>query len=247
MNNIVRSSETAALVSVIERAARDPMVDVPKLRELLNLRCDIENREAERQFRIALAAVQAEMEPVRRDASNPQTKSKYATYVALDRAVRPIYTAHGFALSFNTVPAPGDGLMVTCAVSRDGYVSHYQLPMPADGRGAKGGEVMTRTHATGAAITYGRRYLLAMIFNIATSDSDDDGNAASLEPISAEQAAELQRLLDEAGSDPGRYLRYVGASTIAEIPAAKYQFAKQALENAIKRNKAAAEAETGER
>jgi hypothetical protein len=50
--------------------------------------------------------------------------------------------------------------------------------MPADGKGAKGGDVMTKTHAIGAAVTYGKRYLLGMIFNIAVGgDVDDDGNS----------------------------------------------------------------------
>ena len=50
--------------------------------------------------------------------------------------------------------------------------------MPADGKGAQGRDVMTRTHATGSAVSYGRRYLLLMIFNIAVGGEDDDGNAA---------------------------------------------------------------------
>jgi hypothetical protein len=50
--------------------------------------------------------------------------------------------------------------------------------MPADGKGAKGGDVMTRTHATGSALSYGMRYLLKMIFNVAVGEDDDDGNDA---------------------------------------------------------------------
>ena len=48
--------------------------------------------------------------------------------------------------------------------------------MPADGKGAKGGDVMTKTHATGAAVSYGMRYLLKMIFNVAVGEDDTDGN-----------------------------------------------------------------------
>jgi hypothetical protein len=49
--------------------------------------------------------------------------------------------------------------------------------MPVDGKGARGGDVMTKTHAMGSGISYGMRYLLRMIFNLAI-DQDDDGNAA---------------------------------------------------------------------
>jgi hypothetical protein len=38
---------------------------------------------------------------------------------------------------------------------------------------------MTRTHATGSALTYGKRYLLIAMFNLSIADdADDDGNAA---------------------------------------------------------------------
>ena len=50
--------------------------------------------------------------------------------------------------------------------------------MPSDGKGAKGGDVMTKTHATGAAMSYGMRYLLKFIFNVAVGEDDTDGNGA---------------------------------------------------------------------
>jgi hypothetical protein len=52
--------------------------------------------------------------------------------------------------------------------------------MPSDGKGAKGGGVMSRTHATGAAITYGKRYLKNMIFDLRFDETDDDGNGAGI-------------------------------------------------------------------
>jgi hypothetical protein len=60
-----------------------------------------------------------------------------------------------------------------------GHVKPYQVDMPADGKGAKGGDVMTKTHATGSALSYGMRYLLKLIFNVAVGEDDDDGNHAS--------------------------------------------------------------------
>ena len=47
------------------------------------------------------------------------------------------------------------------------------------GKGAKGGDVMTKTHAFGSGTSYGMRYLLKMIFNVAIGEEDDDGNSAS--------------------------------------------------------------------
>jgi hypothetical protein len=173
-------SEGAAVLGMIERAARDPSVDINKLQQLMEMRERIEARNAEAAFDRALTAAQAGMVRVRTDSNNPQTKSRYASYGALDAAMRPIYTGAGFALSFNTEnPAP-EIVRVICRVSHQGGHSRtYQIDMPADGKGAKGGDVMTKTHATGSAVSYGMRYLLKMIFNIAVSDKDDDGNAAA--------------------------------------------------------------------
>ena len=118
------------------------------------------------------------MTRVSADASNPQTKSRYATYAAIDRELRPIYTGEGFSVSFDTHDAEGDNISVVAILShKDGHSRTYQIPMPNDGKGAKGGDVMTRTHAQGAAVSYGRRYLLQSIFNVAVGEDDRDGNA----------------------------------------------------------------------
>src|SRR5262249_1970996 len=130
-------------------------------------------------FAASMRAAQAEMRPVAVDSNNPQTRSKYASYHALDLAVRPIYTKHGFSPSFNTgAGAPEGWVRVICTLFHDeGHAREHSIDMRADGKGAKGGDVMTKTHAVMSATSYGRRGLLGMMFNLAI-DKDDDGNAA---------------------------------------------------------------------
>jgi hypothetical protein len=171
-------------VEMFERLARDPNVSVENLERLMALWERAEARKSESLFNAAMTDAQNEMRPVAADAYNPQTKSKYASYEALDSALRPIYTRHGFGLSFNTAdPVGADQVRVLCKVThRGGHAELYRLDMPADGKGAKGGDVMTKTHATGAAISYGMRYLLKMVFNIAVGEGDDDGNGAAGKP-----------------------------------------------------------------
>lgn len=227
-------SEASAVLHMIERAARDPAVDIDKLQQLMAMRERIEARQAEADFDKALTAAQAGMGRVRTDSNNPQTKSRYASYGALDAAMRPVYTANGFALSFNTEnPAP-EVVRVICRVShQNGHSRTYQIDMPADGKGAKGGDVMTKTHATGSAVSYGMRYLLKMIFNIAVSDRDDDGNAAAQTGggvITEAQAKEIKAKCDQVadGFDES-FCNYFGIETIADLPAKDYQRALSAL------------------
>lgn len=224
----------SATEALFERMARDPTVDAARAREILQMLNDERARLAERAFNAAMTATQTDMRPVAMDSNNSQTKSRYASYFALDAALRPIYTRHGFALSFDSAEgAPENYVRVVCYVShKDGHTRKYQLDMPADGKGAKGGDVMTKTHAVGSGMTYGRRYLLGMIFNVAVTH-DDDGNAATGNGgvISAEQAAKILSLIEETGSDIEKFCRHMKVGAIVDIPKANYQRAIDALEN----------------
>lgn len=198
------ASQAAALFSMIERVAADPSVSVERVEQLFGLYQRMQADRAQKAFAAALVAAQTDMQPVAKDANNPQTKSRYATYDALDRALRPIYTKHGFAVSFNTEQSAIENhVRIICTVvHREGHERTYSIDMPCDGKGAKGGDVMTKTHAMASAITYGRRYLLASAFNIATTERDDDGNAAAglgpKERITEEQAKELAEFAERA-------------------------------------------------
>ncbi|AFU45425.1 erf family protein [Acidovorax sp. KKS102] len=173
-------SDSSALTQAIIAAAHDPSVNIEKMERLLGMHEHIAARDAEQQFNAAMAAAQSRMGRVSADAVNPQTRSLYASYAQLDRHIRPIYTSHGFALSFDQADGAPDGhIRVLCYVSHiAGHTRTYRCDIPADGKGAKGGDVMTKTHAVGSGKTYAKRYLLKDIFNVAIGEDDDDGNSA---------------------------------------------------------------------
>ena len=98
---VAPSGEAATLMTVISRAAADPDFDIGKMERLMQMHQQIQAQKALEAYNSAMSAAQAEMGPISTDALNPQTKSHYASYAQLDRALRPIYTKHGFALSFN--------------------------------------------------------------------------------------------------------------------------------------------------
>ncbi len=230
MNAVVRTgdslpapaTETASLLEVISRAAADPAVDMDKMERLLQMKERMDAREAETAFNQAMADAQAEMGRIAANRENSQTRSKYATYDKLDKVLRPIYGRHGFALSFDEGEAPADHVLVLCHVShKDGHTRTYRKLMPADGKGARGGDVMTKTHAAGAAMSYAMRYLLKGIFNVAIGEEDTDGNGVVVK-VSQDQAANIEALLTEVGGDKKRFLAYLKVESIADIPAASY-------------------------
>lgn len=132
-------------------------------------------RDAEIAFNDELSHIESEIKRIAPDMVNQQTKSKWASYAAIDRVIRPLFPK-GFSLSFSTEDCPRlDRTRVVGFVSYAGHTRRYQIDIPDDGKGAKGGDVMSATHATGAAISYGRRYLVGAIFNLAIAE-DTDGN-----------------------------------------------------------------------
>lgn len=162
--------------------------------------------EAKIDFNAALNRVQTQIRRIAPDLDNPQTRSRYASYAAIDRKIRPIYAEEGMSLSFTTEDCPlPEHIRVVCFASLRGHTRKYQVDMPCDGKGAKGGDVMTKTHAAGAAMSYGMRYLVKGIFNIAIGEEDTDGNLSNGELAeqiewlqNASSAEELKKLFQVA-------------------------------------------------
>jgi hypothetical protein len=222
--------EPANLLEIVSRAASDPNIEVAKVEKLLELYERIQSKNAEQLFNVAMTKAQSEMGRVSADAENWQTHSTYATYAKLDKALRPVYTANGFALSFDEGESEPDTVLVLCNVTHSGGFSRvYRKKMPADGKGAKGGDVMTKTHASGAAMSYGMRYLLKGIFNVAIGEEDTDGNAPE-ERLSDEQVANIQALMEEVQADRAKFFQYLKVKSLAEIPAKNYSYVVKLLE-----------------
>lgn len=218
----------SGLLEVIARAARDPSVDIDKMERLIAMQERVQARDAELAFNQAMNLAQAAMRPISANASNPQTKSRYATYDKLDRVLRPIYTEHGFSLSFDEADSPKDEhVRVVCYVAHiGGHTRTYHRDMPADGKGAKGGDVMTKTHAAGAAGSYGARYLLKGIWNVAVGEDDADGNDPNprgLQLIDDAQWATLVQTIDAAGVSADVVCKAANVPSLKALPASKYQ------------------------
>jgi hypothetical protein len=237
------------MVDMYERALRDPAVDPAKLKALLDIRAEETAREAHRHFNVALNDAQAKIPRIFANKKNSSTNSRYADYPSLDAAIRPIYVGAGFGLSFNTGESKVDNhVLVYCDVSNAGHVKRYQIDMPADGKGAKGGDVMTKTHATGSAVSYGMRYLLIMIFNIPII-KDDDGNGAGKkyqqpsqeaksaqasagfpgDLITAAQIKIIDGLIADANISAQNFCVKYGLAKVGDLPAELFDAAKKAI------------------
>lgn len=173
-----QQSETMALINVIERVAMNPEADIDKMERLLEMREKLEARQAEQAYNMAMAKAQSSMPSVGKTQTNKHTNSMYADLGGMIEAIKPIYTQYGFSVSYTTGEGAPEGYMrIIAEVSHEaGCTKRYPADLPLDVSGAQGKANKTGVQGWGSTASYGRRYLLALIFNIAIMGEDNDGN-----------------------------------------------------------------------
>lgn len=224
------TSEPTPLVLLQQALAAD--VDADKLEKLMALHERWTDRQAEQQFAEAMNECQAEMPRIVRDAFNTQTQSKYAKLETLDNQIKPVYIKHGFTLTFGTDTSPIPGhIRITCICQHvGGHKRTYQGDFPLDDSGIKGSVNKTPMHATGSTMSYGRRYLTLMIFNLVMAGEDNDGNGrGQVRLITEEQRITLEEWIASTNSDTARFCKTFKVDELKELPASKFANAMEML------------------
>jgi len=225
-------AEVDPFLAMIEKIAANPNIDADKIDKFLSMQERIMDRNARNAFYEAMNQVQAALPTVARDAENRQTNSMYARLETISRAIKPIYTSHGFSASFWEGEAKREGYIRIEGVlrHRDGHSEPYHCELPIDDKGIQGKVNKTAVHGTGSTFTYGRRYLTCMMFDIAVGD-DTDGNMPEDDtPLSKDQIADLEALLTEVKADKKAFLKWAKSDSVENIPARKYARCVRELE-----------------
>lgn len=121
------------------------------------------------EFEKAFLKAQKEMKAAVKDASNPYFKSKYTDYETLVETVKGPLNSNGLTFRHSS------------SWYENGYFVGTKLFHADTGYHGDTFEVPTKVgnpQETGSAITYAKRYSLASICGLPSSE-DDDGNAAS--------------------------------------------------------------------
>jgi hypothetical protein len=210
--------------------ATDRGMGADELGKYLELYEKYEANEARKAFAAAMVRCQREMPAIVKDAANAHTKSTYARLETITALIQPVYTRHGFSLSFGTADSPLAGhLRIVCDVQHErGHCNSHQLDIQLDGTGPKGEAIggMNRPQATGSTVSYGRRYLEAMIFNLVMAGEDNDA-VGSLSLISEEQAADLRQLLRDIERTEAAFLEWARVESIEAVTLRQYIQAKR--------------------
>jgi len=186
----------------------------------------------------ALAAAQGEIENATKNAKNPHFRNNYADLAECLNTIRPVFSAHGLAV----VQSAGyfDGAMVTVTTiithKTGGMISSESTCVPAK----------TDAQGIGAATTYLRRYSVAAMCGIAQEDDDGQTAMHNSKPaapkvmpsnltIGDAEFSELNRLLDETGSDKVSFCQYFGIDSVSAMPMNKYSAAVSMLQKKVKK------------
>jgi hypothetical protein len=213
-----------------------------EMRELLALQQTMEQRQAFQNFAAAMAAFQAECPPIRKSST-----AKFATrgggemgytFAALDeiaRTVNPILARHGLSYTWDATVTSG-ALTCVCTVRHcDGHATTATITLPTDSASA-----MSSQQKVGSALTFARRLSLVSALGLTTTDDDTDGRDEPAAFIKGEQADELYALVERAGVDPDKFLRWASAESFAKVPANRYADAVANLNGKIAKREATA-------
>ncbi len=137
----------------------------------------------------ALVKAQSEMSHAAFDQTNPHFKSKFASLKSVIDAVKPALNANGIAYVQRSVPMDQGIAVETVFHGHGEELRTGPVPVPIDRENAQG---------FGSALTYAKRYSLAMACGI-SADEDDDGNAAAKAPPKKRGQSVIETVMQESG------------------------------------------------
>lgn len=218
------AAEAVAFISMIERAARDPSVDLDKMERLMQMHQAAMARSARASYFAAMAEMQEHLPAIEErgviDIGRGKPQS-YALWEDINEAIKPVLSGYGFALSFRTGRTDAHIVVTGILSHREGHSEETTMHLPLDSSGSK-----NSVQAVGSSTSYGKRYAASALLNLtsrAKEDRDDDGaDTGRGETITKAQADEIRALMDETGADVRKFCEHFKIASVPDLKAADY-------------------------
>jgi len=192
-------------MTVFERLAKDPSVDVEKLERVIAMHERLVALQAKAAFDRAFAEMKPHLPQVDergRIEVRGQLRSTYARLEDIDTVITPIISRHGFAVRHKTQwPADKPGIIriVGILTHAEGHREETEFEAKADAS-----DFRSDVQSQGSTISYGRRYTTLELLNIVTRGVDNDGQKKDERPAPAAPAGYDDCLTDlSAAADEG--------------------------------------------
>ena len=197
------ADELPVAVTMFERLALNPSVDVEKLQQLIELQERIMRHTAKAAFDAAYSEMQAEIPQIdeRGRILNKEKKvqSTYALLEDINLQIGPILVKYGFSIRYRT-EYPTEKIIRTV-----GILSHKQGHSEESCFDAEEdrSDYRSKIQSQGSTRSYGRRYALFDLLNIVTRGVDDDGQGPK--PVEKKKPVGIDDLMDTltAAADNG--------------------------------------------
>ena len=228
---LVTTSTPEGVMGLIQSAidGNAPVEAYERLYALHEKMCD---RQARIEYNKAMVAFQTECPPVKKGGINrslTDSGGKGQRYARLEEdilpVVAPVLLKHGLSYTWDTETS-ADRIHVVCTLRHiAGYESRASFAAPPDDRQNR---ALSPAQKNGAVETYCRRLSLIQVTGLRVGDSDTD--AAPGEKITESQAADLRSSLEEHKLDESKFLKYMKAESLEDIPLTDLGKALTALE-----------------
>lgn len=227
---VATQGEEDAFLHMLERLAVNPDVDVAKLSALLDMKERVADRQAEREFNAAMVQVQLAMPRVKKNGwvsknkagerEDPKNGYAFATWEDMDTALRPLMREHGFVLSFNSEPPGREGggaWVIGTLLHIGGHSRDARINLSLDS-----GAGRNSLQAMGSTLSYGKRYVAEMLFNIVREGKDDDATTGGIIYVNAAKAEEIDALIATTKIDRAAFLQWAEVTSTSEIRLENY-------------------------
>lgn len=214
------ANESAAMLQIISTAAMNPEVDIDKMERMMIMHEKLLNRDAQMAYNAAMSKLQSELPTINEKGQievNKVVRSKYAKFEDINEAIRPLLKKHGFSVSFKS-NFTDQMLDITGIIShKQGHSEDTTMRLPFDTSGSK-----NDVQAIGSSVSYGKRYCVCMLLNIATGGEDNDGNQPEQQTITSDQAGKLIGAAKSVGKDVSYICKKAGVNKVEELWAIRY-------------------------
>lgn len=207
------------MIVMIMDAARDKSIDIDKLERLMAMQREMVADQRRVAFVAAKARIMPDMPRIKKngmisyeDRGGNKHETPYALLEDIDKIIRPIYGTEGFFQSYGTASTPSGKLKVILTVShREGHSESIDAEFPIDDSGAK-----NKTQAIKSTVSYGRRTLTEMFWDLIEEGADTDGRDIS--PLTDDEVKDLHTSAQEVfGADLKRFLVYMKVGELKDI------------------------------
>jgi hypothetical protein len=212
------TSETGAIMAMIERVAMSPDADIEKLERMLQMQERVLDRNAKQAFTADLAAMQAEL-PLVGKAGRGHNQAKYAKLEDINEAIRPTLQKYGFAVTFRTTQSDKSVTITARLSHKMGFSEETDLTLPLDTSGSK-----NAVQAVGSTVSYAKRYAICALLNISTGD-DTDGKLPDQgqQTLTNQQIDSLRKAMAIAGVTDQEFCNHksIKINRVEELPQAR--------------------------